>query len=348
MPHFFRFVFLLSLSVLTAQAIAQTPAQAVILQYHHISTATPPSTSISPEDFRLHMEYLRANDFSVVALETAIAALKAGHPLPDKAVVITFDDGYSSVYHEAFPLLKRYGWPFTIFVPTGLIGSNPGLYSNWDQLREMGESGATLANHSVSHPYFLARLALEGERAWLQRIEQEIRESEATLKRETGQSHHLLAYPYGEYDPALQTLVTRLGYTGIGQHSGPINASSDFAALPRFPFSGIYAALNTYTVKVNSLAFDVKLVEPRSQVTSATRPAALLDFNGDYRLDALSCFNNDHPMRVTEENAEEQQFRIVPQQDNRSRRFRYNCTAPGPAGRFYWYTVPWVNPVVTE
>ena len=327
---------------------AQPAAQAVILQYHHIGSTTPPVTSISVDDFRTHLEYLRRNDFQVKPLETVIDALRENGNLPARTAVITFDDGYASVYEEAFPLLKDYGWPFTIFVTAGLVDSDAGLYSSWDQLREMAAAGATLANHTVSHPYFLERREGQDDAAWLQAIEEEIVDAEAEIQRRTGQSHHLLAYPYGEYNPAIQALVERLGYVGIGQHSGPVNASSDFSALPRFPFSGIYASMNTFPVKVNSLAFDLQLVSPPDPVTATGAPAAVLDFNGDYRLDALTCYNNDTPIEITAEDTEAKVFRISTAVENHSRRFRYNCTAPGPEGRYYWYSVPWINPAVTE
>jgi peptidoglycan/xylan/chitin deacetylase (PgdA/CDA1 family) len=354
MPQSSRFpfppAFWVCLAALAAPltAAAQPAAQAVILQYHHISTATPPVTSISPADFRVHMEYLRDNGFTVLALETVVQALRNDQPLPDRTAVLTFDDGYASVHEAAFPLLRELGWPFTIFVTAGLITSNPNLYASWEQLREMAAAGATLANHTVSHPYFLNREPGEDDARWLQRIEREITEAEDLIASETGQSHRLLAYPYGEYDPAIQALVTRLGYVGIAQHSGPINGSSDFTALPRFPFSGIYASMNSYPVKVNSLAFDLTVSYPDSPVTAAAAPEAVLDFNGDYRLDALACFNNDEPMQVVVHNAATQQYRIKPQRGNSTRRFRYNCTAPGSEGRYYWYSVPWVNPAITE
>lgn len=321
---------------------------AVILQYHHVSTSTPPSTSISPADFRRHMDYLRDNGFAVLRLEEVVAALQNGSPLPDKTAVITFDDGYISVYSSAFPLLREYGWPFTIFVPTALVGTNAALYSNWDQLREMATSGATLANHTVSHPYLLEQLPGEDEATWLRRIEGEIVEAEAEILRQTGQSHKLFGWTYGEYDTSLQNLVRQLGFTGIGQHSGAINASSDFSALPRFPFSGIYVSMNTFPTKVNSLAFNVQLLPPYDPVTDSQHPEAILDFDGEYRFDALNCFNNDQPMRVATEDMEERQYRVVPAGDNRSRRFRYICTAPGRDGRFYWYSIPFTNPAISE
>lgn len=329
-------------------AQAPPPATAVILQYHHVSTSTPPSTSISPVDFRRHMDYLRDEGFAVLRLEDVVSALREGAALPDKTAVISFDDGYISVYQEAFPVLREYGWPFTIFVPTSLVGSNARLYTNWDQLREMAAAGATLANHTVSHSYLLARLPGENDKAWLQRIEQDIEAAEAAIERESGQSHKLFAYAYGEYDSALQELVTRLGYVGIGQHSGPIGPAADFSALPRFPFSGVYVSMNTFPTKVNSLAFDARLLPPYQPLTDSPRPEAVLEFGGEYRFDALNCFNNDRPMQVRRIEGSMRQYRVSAVEDNRSRRFRYNCTAPGRDGRFHWLSIPFTNPAVAE
>ncbi len=84
------------------QAQSNQAASAVILQYHHVSSTTPPSTSISPADFRVHMEYLRDNGFTVLRLEEVVAALQDAASLPDKTAVITFDDGYLSVYTGLF------------------------------------------------------------------------------------------------------------------------------------------------------------------------------------------------------------------------------------------------------
>lgn len=331
-------------------AVAQddAPASAVILQYHHVSTSTPRITSVNIDEFRAHMDYLRDNGFTILPLEDIVAALRNGDPLPDRSAAITFDDGYRNNYDAAFPLLREFGWPFTLFISSGLVGSNDALYLNWNQIRDMAANGATIANHGIGHLYLLAREDGEDDAAWLQRIEREIVTAEERIEQETGQSHKLFAYPYGEYDRTIQDLVAHLGYTGIGQHSGPVNASSDFTALPRFPFSGIYAAMNTFAVKVQSLAFDVKLLEPETPVTDQQMPEALLDFDGNYHFDALNCFNNDVRMEITAVDAAEQQYRIRPVEPSTARRFRYNCTAPARDGRFYWYSVPWVNPALDD
>ena len=329
--------------LLPSLCMAQSDAQAVILQYHHVSTATPPVTSISPADLRVHLQYLEDEDFTVLRLEDVINALQSGRPLPERTAVLTFDDGYLSVYEEAFPLLQEFDYPFTVFVTAGLVTSNGKLYASWEQLREMGAHGATLANHTVTHPYLVNRAEGQSEDEWLAWVRSEIEDAEARILAETGQSHKLLAYPFGEYDTMIQTLLKELGYVGIGQQSGPINASSDFTALPRFPFSGIYASMNTFPTKVQSLAFNVAIVAPESLVTDAASPPAELQFTGSYRFDALNCFNNNQPMKV-EPLEQSGHFRVSTQVVNEARRFRYNCTAPGPDGRFYWFAVPFLNP----
>jgi biofilm PGA synthesis lipoprotein PgaB len=322
--------------------------QAVILQYHHVDTRTPPSTSLPPDRFSEHMQYLADNGFTVLRLEDVITALRNNSELPDKAAVITFDDGYLSVYATAYPVLKEKGWPFTVFISAGLVSSNSALYASWDQLREMGGNGGTLANHTMTHPYFLDQPAGLSEADWLDGIRREIADAESMILAETGQSHRLLAYPYGEYNPQIQALVTEMGFIGIGQHSGPINGSSDFTALPRFPFSGIYAGMNGFSTKVNTLAFNTRVIDPVTPETDLQNPQATLQFDGDYRYDALACYSNDVPMTLERLDSASVQYRITPQTRNTGRRFRYNCTAPGRDGRFYWFSVPWVNPAIAE
>lgn len=329
--------------LLPVTALGQGEPQAVILQYHHVGTATPPVTSISVTDLRVHLQYLKDEGFTVLRFEDVVSALRDGKTLPQRSAILTFDDGYVSVYEAAFPLLQEFDYPFTVFVTAGLVASNGKLYASWEQLREMGEHGATLANHTVTHPYLVNRTQGQNEADWLAWVRSEIEDAEAKILAQTGQSHKLLAYPYGEYDNAIQSLVRELGYVGIGQQSGPINASSDFTALPRFPFSGIYASMNTFPTKVQSLAFNVAIVAPQSLVTSELSPSAELQFNGNYRFDALNCFNNNQPMQVVALDARGH-FRVSTQVVNEARRFRYNCTAPGPEGRFYWFAVPFLNP----
>ncbi|MBN4059822.1 MAG: polysaccharide deacetylase [SAR86 cluster bacterium] len=328
-------------------------AQAVILQYHHVSTSTPLITSIAPEDFERHMNYLSENNFNILPLEQILGNLQNGEELDDFTAAITFDDAYLSVYTEAFPMLQALNWPFTVFVTTSLVGSNEQLYASWSQIREMAEAGATIANHTVNHPYFLDRNESDSESAWLETIRNEITLAEEKIFQETEQSHRLLAYPYGEYEPRIQALVEELGFMGIAQHSGPINANSDFTALPRFPLSGIYVSMNTFPNKVRSLAFTLDSITPDSPITTGLSPSVEINFSGEIpRINQLTCFNNNEAINIEVLDAEAMSFRITTHIENHSRRFRYNCTVPGAEGkyegRYYWYSIPWVNPAIPE
>ena len=105
-----RYFFIASMLSLLA-----APAQAlVILQYHHISEHTPAATSTSPQRFRAHLEAIAASGFRVLDLDTVTQLIRSAAPLPDRAVLITFDDSYTSIYETALPLLKKRQWPFVV------------------------------------------------------------------------------------------------------------------------------------------------------------------------------------------------------------------------------------------
>ena len=106
--------------------------QVVILQYHHVDYGTPAATSITPELFDQHIQYLQQHDYVVVSLEDAITALRTGKSLPDRAVAITVDDGYRSVYTEIYPRLKHLHWPFTVFVNPAAHDKANSHYLGWD------------------------------------------------------------------------------------------------------------------------------------------------------------------------------------------------------------------------
>ena len=322
-----------------------TESHGVILLYHHVAMDTPPSTSISPENFRSHLDYLRDNEFNVLPLSEIVEKLKKAESLPDKTVAITFDDGYSSIYDTAFPMLQEYEFPFTIFVSTGPIDSGLTNYMTWDQIREMSNAGVLIANHMVDHPYMLDKEPEESETAWLARRKNELLLAEHRIFEETGQSLRYLAYPYGEFNPALKNLLEQNDFVGLAQNSGAIGINSDFLALPRFPLASIYANLSTARTKLDTKAFNVELLDPISPVTDIRNPAVTLKFNpGNYNLSQIGCFANSQPLPMVWSDRENGIVVIKPNEEYQGRRWRYICTAPVPGERrFYWYSVQWIN-----
>jgi peptidoglycan/xylan/chitin deacetylase (PgdA/CDA1 family) len=323
----------------------------VILQYHHISSDTPPSTSLTPELFSSHMQHLLDAGYTVVALPDLIQQLKNGDPSPLKSVVITFDDAYDSVYEQAFPILKAKRWPFTVFVNTQPLENKMQGFVTWAQLNEMAKHGATIANHSHTHTHFLRRQDNESQAQWRERIRQDVSTAEDLIERRTGQRHGLLAYPYGEYDLAVKAIVEELGLVAFGQQSGPVaktgSAVLDFLALPRFPFGGIYGSEADFKTKVATVAMPVTKVsvleQDRGSAVKDTilpakveRPVLMLTL--DRPLPAtVQCFASGQGAIDTQ--VDGNRIRVQARQPLPVGRSRYNCTsASEESGRFYWYS----------
>ena len=176
-------------------------ANGVVLVYHHVSTKTPPSTSISPAQFREHLDYL-AKHHTVIPLGDMLNKLQTGHTLPDRAVAITFDDGYQNILQNGHPLLQEYGFSYTIFISPGSIGKQANQLS-WEQVKQMHQQGVTFANHSFEHGHLLTRLPGETKSTWLSRVMADIQQAQAVLEQQLGEVPKWLAYPYGEYNLAL-------------------------------------------------------------------------------------------------------------------------------------------------
>ena len=342
-----KFCVLLSLFIMSkCFADLGTENHGVILLYHHVATDTPPSTSITPEDFRSHLEFLRDNNFSVIPLDEMINGLREGSQLPDKSVAITFDDGYISIYETAFPMLQSFDFPFTLFLSTGPIDRRQQNYMSWEQVREMSKAGVIIANHMVEHPYMLEKSSGESQTDWIKRQETELLSAETRIEEETGQSHRYLAYPYGEFDTTIKSMLAENKFFGFAQNSGAIGVNSDFLALPRYPLASIYADLETAQTKLETRAFNVKLIEPKSPVTTIRNPTVTLQFDpNEHNLSQIGCFANSQPVPMNWIDRKNGLVKLEPAQIYEGRRWRYICTAPIPGEtRFYWYSVQWIKP----
>ncbi len=334
---------LVNLIFIAQLAVADSAA---IVLYHHVATDTPASTSLTPAQFRSHLEFIRDTGLEVLALDEIVNAIESKQPLPEKAVAITFDDGYLSIFTEAFPMLTEFGYPFTVFISTGPIDRAQKNYMNWDQIRTLSEAGAIIANHMVEHPYMLDKAPTQDNVSWLRSQREELLLAQDRIKTETGQDHKLFAYPYGEYNQEIKAMVESLGFVGFAQNSGAVNNQSDMTALPRFPLASVYANLDTARTKFLSKAFNVSLLAPLSPVTDSARPSTTLQFSpGDYSLSQIGCFYNGEAMDLNWIDRENGILELRSKTDAQSRRWRYICTAPDPnSNRFYWYSIQFINP----
>jgi peptidoglycan/xylan/chitin deacetylase (PgdA/CDA1 family) len=166
--------------------------------------------------FRAQMEYLRNNNIRVISLKALYEALASPEPLPKRAVVLTFDDGFESVYENAFPILKEFGYPATLFLVTGSVGKTMGwervkgicayTLCTWEKLKEMDEGGIDIQSHTRTHP-FLAELDDEG-------LASEIGGSKSEIEDNLDKKVEFLAYPYGNFDARVIESLKEHGFAG--------------------------------------------------------------------------------------------------------------------------------------
>lgn len=335
--------------------VALPARAAVILQYHHVSTETPASTSTTPERFAMHLDYLAEAGFSVVPLQELADSLANGKTLPDKTAAISFDDGYISIYETAWPLLKEKGWPFTVFINSEPHDQRKPLFMSWAQLRELHRSGATIANHTVSHPYLLQRRDGHDDEQWKAWVRNEITAAQLRIETEIGEAPMLFAYPFGEFNNAILDVVGALGYTGFGQQSGPLSPFDDLRVLPRFPFGGPYGDAQDFATKVNSLPMPFAAGDSPVRWEAengdrlhdlvmdgpSVRPVLLMRLEEGFDASRLNCFASGQgrvPVTVGKP-----WVRVQAEKPFTAGRSRYNCTASsGQRGRFFWFSQLWI------
>ena len=318
----------------------------VILQYHHISDDTPASTSVSIRQFEDHLEYIQSNGFQVMALRDVVFSLRQRLELPEKCVSLTVDDAYISIYENAYPRLKKLGWPFTVFVNSKAV--DDGLYNvmSWSQMREMSLHGVSFENHGHAHLHMIRKKRGESNSAWLQRIELDIRLAQQRIQQETGTDPELFSFAFGEFNPELIALIKGMDLTGFGQQSGPAWPDANFGVLPRFPMAAHFAEMPGFITKLNSLPLPIIQAEPADPVVEPglSRPSLHLSLAVDsYSKDKLRCFvNGSDQVEMLWSETKKDYVTITPLFDVKPGRHRTNCTMPSDRkDRFHWYSHNW-------
>ena len=180
------------------------PEGVSVLMYHMIGDEQGNAAIMTEANLRIRMNYLRDHGYHPITMQELYDYVTKGAPLPEKPVCITFDDGYLDSYTIVYPLMKEYGFPWTLFLITDDVGK-PYNRMTWDQLKEMANSHAvTIASHTLSHPK-LHNLATRAEK------EKEIVDANKALKYQLGIDNVWLAYPYGDYDDEVIDICKKAG-----------------------------------------------------------------------------------------------------------------------------------------
>jgi peptidoglycan/xylan/chitin deacetylase (PgdA/CDA1 family) len=182
-----------------------------VLCYHHFDENCHSSLCTPISLFEEHMRYLKEEGYRVIPMRDLPGFLNYEKALPEKAVVLTIDDGYRSAYDIAYPILQDYGFTATLFIYTDFVGVSSSALT-WDHLRAMKEGGFEVGSHTLSHCDLTKRREGEDMDAYLARVVSELHVSKEIIDEQLHQDTIYLAFPYGEYNQRILSLCEEVGY----------------------------------------------------------------------------------------------------------------------------------------
>jgi peptidoglycan/xylan/chitin deacetylase (PgdA/CDA1 family) len=200
--------------------------------YHYISVPPPWADayrldlSVTPENLDHQMAWLAENNYTPITLKELLYHLRLGWPLPEKPVVLTFDDGYVDAYENAFPILLKYGFVATFFVITDHMTFDNPNHATWDQVVQMREAGMDIQSHSRSHPDL--RHQPQEELLW------QILGSKEAIEARMDQEVRFFCYPAGRFDTNTIQALQQYGYwAAVTTQYGATHSSDDLFTLKR-------------------------------------------------------------------------------------------------------------------
>jgi peptidoglycan/xylan/chitin deacetylase (PgdA/CDA1 family) len=228
---------------------------------------------VTAPEFRAQMRYLKGAGYEPIDFETLEYGLAGVRALPEKPVVLTFDDGYENLLAHADPLLREFGWPYTVFLVSDLVGARnewvvpegyePTPLLSWDQIHEMAQGGsARFQPHTATH----ANLARQPEAVVRDQIARCRRRLEDTLQKPM----RYFCYPYGGYNDRVVSIAREEGMTmAVTTDFGRVRPGDDPLRLPRISVYHVPPVSLTYGI--GSLNFRWRL---SSRKDTRTAPAA--------------------------------------------------------------------------
>ncbi len=208
-----------------------------ILMYHYVSALPADADkyridlTVSPATFRAHVGYLFDQGFTPISMYQMNKALLDGTPLPNKPVVLTFDDGYVDAYTNVFPALRERGFTGTFFIITSRPDAHDPAYMSWEQIREMADAGMSMEAHTKDHPDLIGRP--------YDFLVYQMLGSLQSLAAYTDRQPHMFAYPIGHYDQnVLDVAHTMPIWRAVTTEHGRYVTTDNRLEVPRLRISG--------------------------------------------------------------------------------------------------------------
>ena len=305
--------------------------------YHRFEENKYPSTNIRLDDFLQHLEIIEKNNITFVNPKNFEDELK--NRKKERKILLTIDDGFSSFYENAWPILKQKKIPFILFVSTREVGAFN--YMTWEQIREIvKEDFVEIGNHSHTHEY----LVDENEDL----IRKDIEKSISIFKKELGKNSVFFSYPFGEYSVQFKEIIKSLNFKyAFGQHSGVVDETKDFYELPRYPINEKYGEINRFNSLTKTLPFKYKNILPEEKylLQNNNPPKVKIEFHdGIDNLKSLNCYSNEgNKWRQSNINfLNENTLAVNISEKFIGERGRINCSLRDPSGYWRWLGVQFV------
>ncbi|PYK49121.1 MAG: hypothetical protein DME20_07625 [Verrucomicrobia bacterium] len=236
---------------ITKPVVDQT-AQTIIFCYHLlVDKVRYPGTEITPAAFEAQMKELKDRGITVIPMQDLLAWKRGEKNIPPRCAVITFDDGYKSQYEVAWPVMKKYGYPFTMFIYTegvrgGSLGGGGAI--TWEQLADMRDNGVDIEAHTATHQDLReghtitlaspggkkTRTKLTGPQ-YEQWVRNEVVGSKELLEQRLGIKVNCFAVPFGNYNEHVKELARNAGYEAMFTVYGqPITFTSPLDSIGRY------------------------------------------------------------------------------------------------------------------
>jgi peptidoglycan/xylan/chitin deacetylase (PgdA/CDA1 family) len=181
-----------------------------ILVYHNFSKKKSDKTAVSQNDFEAQMNYLKQNGYHVVSMDQFLNFIDYKTQLPEKSIVITFDDAWRSAFDIALPILIKYGFTATFFIYTDFIGGGKAL--TWKQIETLSKIGFDIQCQTKTHRNLAVPKKNESLKEYFKSIEMEINYPKKLIKSKLNIDCKYLAYPYGATNNLVIALLKKYGY----------------------------------------------------------------------------------------------------------------------------------------
>ena len=223
-------VTLVCLAAIGAVVFLKTAYVVPVMMYHSVDEKERiTKLSVAPDNFESQVEFFHKNRYNVVGLDKIVGYIEKKEKIPPRTVAITFDDGYYNNYKYAFPVLRKYRLPATIFMITGKIGRDG--WCGWKELKEMSDSGLiTIGSHTRSHKWLPSLGTKE--------LKEELAVSKAMLEKGLGKRIDYLCYPAGAHNDRVKRMAKEAGYlAAVGTNPGRKSRPDDIYAIKRVKIS---------------------------------------------------------------------------------------------------------------